>query len=95
MWVFIWTKNFSWEGLLRGGGAKVFWNIYILMIMQSLIVKFHTQFLSWLSFGRWNIYVKNPRFKIQLTDDKVDGVAAGCKSVLMEADIYTVSLHGY
>ena len=29
------------EGLFGGGGFKLFLNIYILMIIQNLIVKFH------------------------------------------------------
>ena len=35
----IWFEQKSCEGLL-GGGFKVFWNIYISMIMQSSTVKF-------------------------------------------------------
>ena len=35
-------------------GGKVFWNIYISMIMQSL---------TDISVGLWNIYAQDPHFK--------------------------------
>ena len=48
------------RGTFRGRGFKVFWNIYISMIMQSSIVQFYIyNFFTGLSFGMWNIYSKD------------------------------------
>ena len=46
-----------------GGGSKVFWNIYISMIVHSSKVKLHIYVFTRFSFGLWNINSKDPGFK--------------------------------
>ena len=57
----VWTKK-SVVKYFYGVGDKVFWNIYISMIMQSSTEKFDISWFYIIIFSLWNIYGEDPNF---------------------------------